>query len=129
MSAVQPVGTFCYRLLVQPELGMGLGNTVYVGLDVRDLSPKKEPTMAFRFRVDRVAKVAGLTTVDGDLLSGEIGHGDIAIVPTQSEWRVKIRTVAFVHAKDRTPSERTLTIEPMPFPVEQLIGQVLVKED
>jgi hypothetical protein len=26
----------CYRLLIEPEKGSGIGNTVYVGLDVND---------------------------------------------------------------------------------------------
>ncbi len=29
---IGPLGTVCYRLLVEPELGTGLGNTVFVGL-------------------------------------------------------------------------------------------------
>ncbi|MGE0403190.1 MAG: hypothetical protein AB7T06_41165 [Kofleriaceae bacterium] len=33
---IGPVGTFCYRLLVEPELGTGLGNTVFVGLEIVD---------------------------------------------------------------------------------------------
>lgn len=33
---IGPVGTVCYRLLVDPELGTGLGNTVFVGLELRD---------------------------------------------------------------------------------------------
>lgn len=33
---IDPRGTVCYRLLVEPEKGSGLGNTVYVGLDVKD---------------------------------------------------------------------------------------------
>ena len=33
---IGPLGTVCYRLLVEPELGTGLGNTVFVGLELRD---------------------------------------------------------------------------------------------
>lgn len=33
---IEPQGTVCYRLLVRPSEGTGLGNTVYVGLDVTD---------------------------------------------------------------------------------------------
>lgn len=33
---IGPQGTICYRLLVRPSEGVGLGNTVYVGLDVTE---------------------------------------------------------------------------------------------
>jgi hypothetical protein len=33
---IDPQGTLCYRLLIEPEKGAALGNTVYVGLDVKD---------------------------------------------------------------------------------------------
>lgn len=34
--SVSPRGTFCYRLLVAPEHGQTLANSVYVGLEVSD---------------------------------------------------------------------------------------------
>jgi hypothetical protein len=33
---IRPIGTVCYRLLAEPGLGDGLGNTVYVGISVND---------------------------------------------------------------------------------------------
>lgn len=40
--SVQPVGTFCYRLLVTPELGPTMGNTVFVGLNVVDQAERSQ---------------------------------------------------------------------------------------
>ncbi|MGE0403192.1 MAG: hypothetical protein AB7T06_41175 [Kofleriaceae bacterium] len=62
MSGIHPVGTVCYQLLVKPSLGSGLGNTVYVGLDVTrvrerthlQFSGLKPRVLAIRAALDKV---------------------------------------------------------------------------
>jgi hypothetical protein len=80
--------------------------------------------VSFAFRVNRVAEVAGVTIIEGTVLDGTVRHGDVVVVPS-TDLRVEIRTLAFVHS-DRPTNDTMLTIAPPDFPLEQLLGCVLV---
>ncbi len=71
---IGPLGTVCYRLLVEPELGTGLGNTVFVGLELRDADDHAELMFSglerrietIRGELDRVRTYTGhLFSIDG----------------------------------------------------------------
>ncbi len=54
---IGPIGTVCYRLLVEPALGKGVGNTVFVGLQAQD-ADERVPLLfsGLQRRVDVVRK-------------------------------------------------------------------------
>jgi len=84
--------------------------------------------VSFRFRVESVATVAGVVTINGMLEAGTIRHNDVASVMDQPDLSIIIRTVAFVNSKKDLPSTHlTLTIKPTPYPVAELVGRVLQK--
>lgn len=42
MTGIHAMGTVCYRLLIEPDLGPTLGNTVFVGLDVQHARQRED---------------------------------------------------------------------------------------
>jgi hypothetical protein len=69
MSGIQPVGTICFRLLVEPDVGDGIGNTVYVGLEVDEKTERRR--LLFRGLPARIASIRigldSVRVVDGQL--------------------------------------------------------------
>jgi|GEM_PF-2731785 len=67
---IGPLGTVCYRLLVEPELGTGLGNTVFVGLELRDADDHAELMFSGLERRIEIIRGAGQRSyVHGHLFS------------------------------------------------------------
>ncbi len=87
----RPNTTVRYRVLVQPNLGTGTGNTVYVGLDVADadqLSP-----LIFDGLPKRIAEIRrvldGVRACDGQLLDtrSPVSARDLHSVVVSSEMK------------------------------------------
>lgn len=77
-----------------------------------------------RFRIEQVARIAGLLTLDVVVLSGELRHAVDAVDSAEPSLRLRVHTVAFVRAANRSPQARTLTVELMSGNAELLVGRV-----
>lgn len=77
-----------------------------------------------RFRVERVTWIAGLLTLDVLVQSGELRHAVDAVDSAEPGLRLRVHTVAFVRAANRSPQARTLTVELMSGDAELLVGRV-----
>ncbi|ETX02045.1 hypothetical protein [Candidatus Entotheonella palauensis] len=87
--------------------------------------------MSFEFSVSETGQIAsaGIVFLNGMITSGAIKAGDTARVKGMAERCVTIKSLALVNSHKVPSHELTLSIERPGFPLAELEGAVLIREE